>query len=271
MVDLMIGNDERAFSLGEIHAWFRPFRSHHFNIICSCGREDCPWRLLKTLKEREFYKRCFEILDVDVLVDSSKNLPWVIDNNIQSINDGIAVYNILLYKDPVSFLYSFWKRGIPMEKARDLEFIRYYERFFTTNLSYIPLNYNRLIAEPEATLKQLCDILNIPYFEGKERFWKKQHHHVFGSMGTRRQVGNKNAGIQRNEGYPQEFMSFIPGIEAENLKSEALQNVLSKLKANEMREVRSTIRRIRKPAWYYLSKMKQKVKQRFPEKWKYSQ
>lgn len=271
MVDLMLGNDERSFSLGEVHAWFRPFRSHHFKIICSCGKEDCPWGLLKRLKEKEFYKKCYEILDIDVLVDSSKNLPWVIDNNLQLENKDIAVFNILLYKDPVSFMYSFWKRGMSIDKARDFEFIRYYKRFFTTNLSYIPLNYNRLIAEPEAILKQLCNMLDIPYFEGKEKFWEKKHHHLFGSMGTRKQIGKANAVIKQNEEYPEEFKRLIPGIEVDNEKNAALRNIVARLKANEMKPVSFRDKKIRKPFWYYLSKVKQKVKQRFPEEWKYVQ
>ena len=64
---------------------------------------NCPWDKIKNLKERKFYKKCFDILDVDILVDSSKNLAWVIDNNIQARKDGFDVSNVLLYKEPVSF------------------------------------------------------------------------------------------------------------------------------------------------------------------------
>lgn len=78
MVELMLGNDQRAFSLGEVYAWFRPFRTHHSKIICSCGQENCLWDKLKNIKEHEFHKKAFEVLNVDILVDSSKN-PTLVD------------------------------------------------------------------------------------------------------------------------------------------------------------------------------------------------
>jgi len=138
MADLMLGNDPRAFSLGEVHAWFRPFRTHHFKIICSCGQKNCPWGNLESLKkEHEFHKKAFDLLDVDILVDSSKNLPWVIDNNIWAKKNNITVHNVLLYKEPVNFFYSFWKRGVPIQKAKKNEFIKYYKRFFQTGLPFM--------------------------------------------------------------------------------------------------------------------------------------
>jgi hypothetical protein len=54
MLDLIIGNDDKGFSLGEIYAWFRPYRTHHLNIKCSCDGIDCPWDKLKYIKEDDF-------------------------------------------------------------------------------------------------------------------------------------------------------------------------------------------------------------------------
>jgi len=267
MVDLMLGNDPRAFSLGEVHAWFRPFRTHHFDIICSCGQNNCPWEKLKTLKEDEFYQRSFEILDVDILVDSSKNLTWVIDNNIQARKDGFDVSNVLLYKEPVSFFYSYWKRGVPIYKALKGVFVKYYKRFFQRNLPFIALDYNKLVADPASILEKMCQLLGISYFEGKERFWKKGHHHLFGSRGTRKQVESANSAIRDKEDYPLEFQNIIPDIEADNLRDKEFQGILSKLEIHEMRKPdTSSNDHIYKPYWYYLAKLKQKIRKRFPEK-----
>jgi hypothetical protein len=271
MVDLMLGNDLRAFSLGEVHAWFRPFRTHHFKIVCSCGENNCPWDKLKDLSELEFYQKCFSILDVDILVDSSKSLPWVIDNNIRARKEGFSVYNILLYKDPVSFFYSFWKRGISIEHARKYEFIIYYKRFFQANLPFISLNYNQLVSDPAKTLEQLCQILSIPYFEGKEKFWEKEHHHLFGSRGTRRQVENSKSKIRKNDEYPDEFKKIIPAIESDNENDKLFQSILSNLKAHEMQEIDLLNNTVYKPIWYYPLKVKQKIRRQFPEEWKYNQ
>lgn len=55
MLDLMLGNDNNSFSLGEVHAWFRPFRKHHFEIDCNCGNKNCNyWTEVKNLKEKLF-------------------------------------------------------------------------------------------------------------------------------------------------------------------------------------------------------------------------
>jgi hypothetical protein len=271
MVDLIIGNDPKGFSLGEVYAWFRPFRSHHFKIICSCEGYNCPWDQLMKLKESEFHKECFEILDVNILVDSSKDLPWVIDSNITAGNIGISVYNILLYKDPVSFFYSFWKRGVSINKARRNEFLKYYKRFFESNLPFIAVNYDKLVSDPAAALENLCQKLGIPYFEGKERFWEKAHHHLFGSRGTRKQVEKSKSIIREKEDYPQEFKNIIPKIEADNRHDKEFLSIFEKLEAHELWNNNLSTAAIRKPYWYYLAKLKQKFKQRFPVEWKYNQ
>lgn len=273
MIDLILGNDERGFSLGEVHAWFRPFRTHHFRIKCSCGSTNCPWDNLEHLNEEEFYEKAFKILDVDFLVDSSKSIPWVVDNNINGGKKGIEVYNILLYKDPVSLFYSFWKRDVSIKKAREDMFKKYYRRFFQAKLPFISVNYNKFVADPQTALKELCSLIDIPYFEGKERFWEKEHHQIFGSMGTRKQVEKGNSTIKTKESFPQEYEKLIPKIEKENKKDIALQHVIKELRSHEMKADFDTnhFQNIKKPYWYYMLNLKQKFKQRFPEKWKYEQ
>ena len=270
MLDLMLGNDLRAFSLGEVYAWFRPFRSHHFKIICSCGQDTCPWEKMKILKESEFHKKCFSILDIDILVDSSKNLSWVIDNNIWANKNGITVYNVLLFKQPISFFYSFWKRGISIDSAKN-SYIKYYKRFFQSGLEFIALDYNKLVANPAGVLKELCNLMEIPYFEGKERFWEKKHHHIFGSMGTRKQVEQDESQIKKQEDYLEDFKKNISKIQSLIDKDDNFQQLLSKLIAYEMSISNISSEKKRKKIWYYLSKIKQKYSYFFPEKWKYEQ
>jgi len=73
------------------------------------------------------------------------------------------------------------------------------------------------------TLEKLCDTLNIPYFVNKERFWEKQHHHLFGSMGTRKQVEASNSNIRKHEDYPLEYKNIIPEIAAKISKDSVFQ------------------------------------------------
>jgi len=273
MVDLILGNDDRGFSLGEVHAWFRPFRTHHFKMKCSCKGSNCPWDRLIKFKEEDFYRNAFNILDVDFLIDSSKNLSWVIDNNISAQRNGIQVYNLLLFKEPISFFHSFWKRGFSINKVRKNNYIKYYNQCFKSGLPLIAINYNKFTANPRIALIKLCDLLGIPYFEGKENFWEKQHHHLFGSMGIRKQVEKENSTIIAKESFPQEYEKLIPKIENDNNKNKDFQHVITKLKAHEMKTVGYTnfSKKIKKPYWYYLSKLKQKFRQKFPEKWECEQ
>lgn len=272
MVDLMIGNDPHAFSLGEVNAWFRPFRTHHFAIVCSCGQTGCPWEKLKFFKEHEFYKKCFELLDVDTLVDSSKDLPWIIDNNERAKDYDFNVHNVLLFKEPISFFYSFWKRGGSLKKAKQKFFIQYYKRFFQTGLPFISLSYDRLVSAPSATLKQLCDLLEIPYFPGKERFWEKDHHHLFGSIGTRKQVAASASKVRKHEDYPADFKQIIPNIKVDIENDVTFQTILSKLQANELNNHSSLQETtVSRPHWYYIVKAKQRLRKKFPKKWPYSQ
>ena len=56
MVDLIMGNDPGGFSLGEVCSWYRPTRTHHFDIKCGCGVYPCPmWQRLRETSERDLY------------------------------------------------------------------------------------------------------------------------------------------------------------------------------------------------------------------------
>jgi len=93
MLDLMLGNNRKAFSCGEIHSRFRPHRRHQregfrttvtppevARIRCSCRRQPCPvWEKLSDQPEHEFHLGVFDRLGVTVVADSSKRLSWVLD------------------------------------------------------------------------------------------------------------------------------------------------------------------------------------------------
>ncbi|MCD4720412.1 MAG: sulfotransferase [Desulfobacula sp.] len=268
LIDLILGNDKNGFSLGEIYAWFRPFRTHHFNIVCSCDSPHCPWKQLKHLKEKDFFEKAFEILKNDFFVDSSKFLPWVIDSNERAISQNIIVHNILLYKEPINLIYSFWKRGRTIKNAIKA-YKKYYSRFFQTSLPFIALNYNRFVSNPEDMLQRLCTIINIPYFHGKENFWEKEHHHLFGSLGTRKQNEKKQGHIKAKDIFLPEFEKIIPkinliiknDIELKEIKDILDQHHLIKYNAD------SILHYPQKPYWYYFEKYRIKYRQYFPEKW----
>ena len=271
MIDLILGNDPKGFSLGEVDNWFWPWRTHHFDIKCGCGVYPCPvWEKIKNINEKEFHKKIFKILDIDFLVDSSKNLPWIIDNNIRGYKDNeYTALNILIYKNPVSLYYSHWKRG---DKKIDTMFNAYndYAVFFESNLHYVTINYDTLISDgTEKILEQLCHIIEIPFFKDKQKFWNKKHHHLFGSFGTRKQLFQANSSIYK-ENYSEEFLAIKPEIEEKIHANKKISAIVNQLYSTDIKNFEKYPFPFKKLSikksynFYYKSKLKRYVKRLSP-------
>ena len=80
MLDLMLGNNDATFSTGEVWAAFHPWRKHHFDPTCGCGEKPCAiWEQLLSLPEADFHHAAATQNDMHNVVDSSKDLSWIID------------------------------------------------------------------------------------------------------------------------------------------------------------------------------------------------
>ena len=111
MLDLIIGNDPKAFSCGEIYALYHPWRTHHFEPKCGCG-EECEYlKEFKSIREEQFHNLLFEKYGYSWIVDSSKDLNWIIDNQKWVIQNNGRVLNLLIWKQPATYSISFLKRG----------------------------------------------------------------------------------------------------------------------------------------------------------------
>ena len=205
MLDLMLGHADNAFSCGEINAWFRPWRPHHLHLTCSCGRLPCPyWEQIKDYPEQVVHKKIAETFNVDYVIDSSKELCWVVDNNFRARRLGMRVVNVLIWKDPVSYAYSHWKRHHHPDLWRKV-FVEYHRALFQTGLPFVAVQYERLVREPARTLQHLCQVIGIPYFPGKERLWEKEHHFLFGNGSLLRQLRSGQMSIWPHQFYPEAF------------------------------------------------------------------
>ena len=277
MVDLMLGNSDNAFSCGEACALFRPWRTHHFRISCSCpAGSSCPiWNFVKGCRESGFHGKLFAELQVDFVIDSSKSLSWVIDNNSWASANGISFANLLVWKDPLYLAYSHWKRGDGISTARN-RFVTYYERFLKMGIPFVALSYNELIRDPGNKLKDLCESIGMQYFEGKERFWEKEHHHLFGSRWTRRQVEMRRSTIRAFEEFPKDFLAEWGALGVGNDRN--IQRIMAILQDSDVSKKGKTgargqsemCRKVR-PVWYYRHKLWRIYKRRFPDPWPYEQ
>ena len=278
MLDLMLGNASDAFSCGEVYAWFRPWRTHHFKIVCSCGQNPCPvWEKIKAVPENKFHSTVFKHLKVNFVIDSSKEECWLLDTQQWASKHKIQVFNLLLWKNPIDLAYSYWKRGKDIRQWRN-DFVRYYKNIFSTNLPFYSVYLNDLLSDPKTKLLKICSVVGMPYFEGKENFSQKQHHHLFGSLGTRRQALSNNLVIRTHEIYPTKFEKKIELLSKQILLDVQLQEILEVLIASEISK--SATSNIRShtfekpylyPLWYYTKYGKRLFRYYFPQSWSHVQ
>lgn len=272
MLDLMLGNDEQSFSLGEVHAWFRPFRKHHFRIDCNCGKTDCEiWHKIRDIHESEFHAAVFEVLNIKYLVDSSKNLRWVIDNNLWAKSNNLRVVNICIYKSPVEYIFSIWKRDKAIESiSRALrEYKLYYSRLLETGITFSTIKFNDLAVETEKTLSRICQITGQFDFPTRKEFWNKCSHHLFGSGGVRLQSRQSMSQIHAKEIYPDAFIQLMPEIRDKIEDDRKLQSILTELQKRDIlceQDLPDSAPEVHKPLWYYLAQLKGIWRSHFPER-----
>jgi hypothetical protein len=266
MVDLMLGNADNAFSSGEASFWFRPRKIKNFRPQCRCGLARCPvWEQIGSVPERRFHRTVLKEMGVDYVIDSSKEIGWVIDSQEWAVADGIKTFNLLLWKDPIGLAYSHWKRGGSLTSWYS-GFVNYYTRFLEVGLPFRSVHLDDLTRNPQKKLAELCEAVGLPYFEGKERFWERHYHHFEGSYGVYKQTVDKNSEIRASEDFPPEFEIFIPALSETIAQDTKVQQILETLKQAEMTsrgrfcpgdEKRLVARPY--PSWYYAMKVREKL------------
>lgn len=275
---LMIGNAPDAFACGEVYAFFRPWRTYHFKPICSCGLDydKCIWRKFEGINERYFYRYLSEHLGIEWIVDESKRLDWVLDSQQWAKENDMGIYNILMFKEPIDLMYSYWKRGVSMNSVKRA-FLGYYGKFVKLNIPFVSVSLNELVNVPSEKLKSICNVIGMPYFPGKERFWEGRHCHLFGSLGVKRQLKEGNVQISSSQDYPPDFLSLAQPLLKHFKKNERVRRIYNLLKKNEVDNIniesyigkpKPLVKKIH-PAWYYRLAIKSKWRKHHPQKWRY--
>jgi hypothetical protein len=271
MLDLMLGNSEVAFSAGEIYALFRPFRTHHFDPICSCGDRECTvWAQLRHVPERAFHLRASQQPGIRYVIDSSKDLCWVLDSNRWAVASGLQVRNLLIWKDPIDLAYSHWKRGRPVGYFRK-QFVDYYRRYLALNLPFVSISYSRLVTDDARTLAILCQYLGMQMDPERAEFWHKQHHHFFGSAGTASQVGEDSSKLELKRNFPAEFIAAYDQYMETSGTDKQLNGLIAQLEAHEVGNAdrppeQAPRTRMIRPGWYYRHVLKALYRKYFPER-----
>jgi len=274
MLDLILGNGPDAFSCGEVSAWFRPYRKHHLRIDCLCGQDPCPvWEKIKDIPERFFHAAVAKELNVKFMIDSSKDICWLVDAQKWASSQGLRTVNLMIWKDPVDLAYSYWKRGRQIEGARRA-FVKCYGWALRLELPFLSIRYDELVRDPSGSVERLCQALGMPYFEGKSRFWEKKHHHLFGSGGIRTQAEDKDSRIEKSKAYPAEFEKQRSSIEKRLAGDRNVQRIILALRrADVLRRDEAGIpetdfiRPRRMPLWYYRKMVIRSLRRYLPERY----
>lgn len=274
MLDLMLGNGADAFSCGEVCAWFRPWRPHHFEIDCPCGEVPCPvWSRIKAVPEDQFHATVIRELQVDFVVDSSKDLCWLVDAQRWAAASGLRTYNVLMWKDPIDLAYSFWKRGYGIDFWRK-EFVSYHGKILQVGLPFIAVKYDDLVGNLQPRLAQICSAVGLSYFPGKERFWEEEHHYLFGSGGIRRQVEAGKSVIKARTGFPPEFDAHISRLREQVAADQEVQQIMATLRQADVKLHRSDdsdhsqwLPKKPYPWWYYGKRAIGLVRRYIPEQY----
>ncbi|NIQ17162.1 MAG: hypothetical protein GTO02_23105, partial [Candidatus Dadabacteria bacterium] len=96
-------------------------------------------------------------------------------------------FNLVLFKDPIDYAWSFWKRGRGIETWRDV-YKDYYKKYLSLDMPMLSVSYSELINDPEIKLRDIFNALDIHYSKGREKFWMNKSHHLFGNQMTTQQV-----------------------------------------------------------------------------------
>lgn len=264
MLDVMLGNAPNAFSCGELYAKYRPFRPHHLDAECSCGRHPCPlWQQFGNADQQGIHSELMQVLGLDFVIDSSKDLAWFVDAQRWLQRTDLEVANLLIWKSPVAYLYSHWKRERTLELGRQ-HFIQYYSRFVDLGVPFATVSYEELAESPGDKLKSTCESIGMEYFEGKDRFWEKEHHVLFGTGGIRKQLQGGHSRIYRPEPLPEQFHEDLGQMKRPIDEDEELNLLVDRLREKEVSRLVSGSARsaptyhssLRMPFWYHHSKLR---------------
>jgi hypothetical protein len=181
---MILANDSKGFSCGEVQALFRPWRPHHFNPTCGCGDNNCSiWKAVLRRGEQNLNASISQSLPgVEFITISSKDPIWI-NSRIRLLKkQNVITKNILIWKTPLESGYSFNKRGKLGEWEES--WINYHRTYFTLISSWKSVKYYDLITD-KSKLQEVCEYLEIPWCEGKENFWEKRHHTLFGNTSAK--------------------------------------------------------------------------------------
>jgi len=278
LTHLILGNARNAFACGEIYAFFRPWRTHHFKPKCSCSKEfqNCIWRNFDNIKEHQFHTALGEVLNMEWVIDESKNLRWVIDSQRWAKRHGNKIYNIMTIKEPINQLHSFWKRGATIESF-EKRYIDYFDSFLKLEIPFMTISFEELVNLPNEKIKKVCDVIGMNYIKNMEYISGEPNCHLFGSLGVRRQLEKGDFTYNPQPPHSVEFLSKADKVLKKFQKPGHLRDIYNRLKESEVKYIDrfdgapQPTSKLLKPMYYYKNYISATYRRFRPQKWNYDQ
>lgn len=178
LLDLMIGHGENCLSCGEVYATYKRRGDKYENPPTEF------WKKLRREGEENLYTRLHD-MGYMVICDSSKLYPWLSTRAKEAEREGIHVVKVVLFKTPEGWTGSMLKRGNTVNMSK---WVTRYKQLLTRLPDATYIEYKTLATTPRRTLRQLCLEHEIPYFEGKEKYWLQDYSHLYGNASTRKRT-----------------------------------------------------------------------------------
>lgn len=218
----MMDSHSAVYGGGELHWLTHADKSDlDWTVECTTCRERCPlWtkERIDAMSAAGFYAAVSELMEADIIVDTSKDPGWfkrIID---PSLNPDCRFLPVVLTKHPVRHLSSFvcardeWHDLFPSDgrpglfKARKRrrileELIDYMEAFYEQVFEFLAdiesleqyriLRYEDVVTDPENALVPLLEGLGIGYQAGMSDCFAGVHHQIGGNAGPIYQAVNR--------------------------------------------------------------------------------
>jgi len=229
LLDLILSNDEKAMSLGEIASLFHPTRKHHFLEIKKLKQID-RWNSIISGGKKNLYPNLIKHFpEIDIFVDSSKN-PFWFKYQMNLDRKEYIIRNVLMHKSPFELANSYIKRGRVTEWIS--AYIRYHRKYISLIDEFVSVSYKKLIVE-ESYLEELCQLLNINYYKGKKNYWDKNHRNFFGSYVVRGYDAKKDPGKRtrkdlKYDGINKDYFDYVEGKINENIQISLIEKEILK-------------------------------------------
>lgn len=181
---MTLANDREGFACGEIRWLFYPYRPDHVEQMNAAqGETRKIWREIRARGIHNLYETIFDLYpNVRFIVDSSKSPHWIRFQMAKLAAKGIESRNVLIWKRPQEFANSTCKRK--RLQGWDHEWVNYHRLYLSLIPEWRSVQYKAYTTNNQV-LEQVCNYLDIPYFEGKHDYWEKEHHSFGGNYSAR--------------------------------------------------------------------------------------